>query len=183
VAVPQRLETARFVEDEKRRQRRGIAARVVPREATRRRTGRPEVDIDGPREGRRHYSPTFTDRDGKRRATVGWDLVHVAIDDATRLAYAEVLADEKATTAIACRALGVRHLRTRPYRLQTNGKAERPIRTLLGGRAYGAVYGSSREHAAALDGRLWTHNHRRRHAAIGRQPPITRLNNLLGTYI
>ena len=35
--------------------------------------------------------------------------------------------------AIACRALGIRHLRTRPYRPQTNGKAERFIRTLLGG--------------------------------------------------
>ena len=44
---------------------------------------------------------TFTDRDGKRRKTVGWDYVHIAIDDATRLAYAEVLPDEKASTAIA----------------------------------------------------------------------------------
>jgi hypothetical protein len=53
------------------------------------------------RDGRRqHYNRTFTDRDGKRRHTVGWDFVHVAIDDATRLAYAEVLADEKASTAI-----------------------------------------------------------------------------------
>ena len=42
--------------------------------------------------------------------------------------------------AIACRALGIRHLRTRPYRPQTNGKAERFIRTLLGGWAYGAIY-------------------------------------------
>src|SRR5262245_26149322 len=51
--------------------------------------------------GRRHYTPTATDRAGVRRKTVGWDYVHVAIDDCTRLAYAEVLSDEKATTAIA----------------------------------------------------------------------------------
>ena len=143
--------------------------------------------------------------------------MHIAIDDATRLAYAEVLADEKATTAIgflrravafyasygitvervltdngsayrstvhaiACRALGIRHLRTRPYRPQTNGKAERFIRTLLGGWAYGAIYALQRERTAALDGWLYHYNHHRPHAAIGRQPPITRLNNLLGTY-
>ena len=84
--------------------------------------------------------------------------------------------------AIACRALGIRHLRTRPYRPQTNGKAERFIRTMLGGWAYGAIYGSSRERTAALDGWLCTYNHHRRHSAIGRQPPITRLNNLLGSY-
>ena len=167
---------------------------------------------------RQHYNPTFTDRDGKRRNTVGWDYVHVAIDDATRLAYAEVLGDEKATTAvgflrralaffarhgitaervltdngsayrsavhaIACRALGLRHLRTRPYRPQTNGKAERFIRTLRGGWAYGAIYGSSRERSAALDGWLWHYNHRRKHAALAHQPPITQLHNLLGTYI
>jgi transposase InsO family protein len=166
---------------------------------------------------RQHYNPTFTDREGLRRRTVGWEYVHVAVDDATRLAYAEVLSDEKASTAagflrraiaffrrhgitvarvmtdngsayrsavhaLACRALGVRHLRTRPYRPQTNGKAERFIRTMLGGWAYGAIYGSSRERTAALDGWLWTYNHHRRHAGIGRQTPITRLNNLLGTY-
>ena len=84
---------------------------------------------------------------------------------------------------IACRLLGVRHLRTRPYRPQTNGKAERFIRTMLEGWAYsGAVYGSSQERAAALDGWLYYYNHRRRHQAIARQTPITRLNNLLGTY-
>jgi transposase InsO family protein len=156
-------------------------------------------------------------RDGQRRRTVGWDYVHIAIDDCTRLAYAEVLPDEKAATAaaflaralefyrrhgitvervltdngsayrsaihaLACRALGVRHLRTRPRRPQTNGKAERFIRTLLAGWAYGAIYGSNRERTAALDGWLFTYNHRRRHTAIGRQPPITRLNNLLGSY-
>jgi transposase InsO family protein len=166
---------------------------------------------------RQHYNPTLTDLEGKRRHTVGWDYVHIAIDDCTRLAYAEVLRDEKATTAIAflgralafyarhgirvervmtdngsayrsavhaiaCRALGIRHLRTRAYRPQTNGKAERFIRTMLGGWAYGAIYRDSRERTAALDGWLWTYNHRRRHSAIGRQPPITRLNNLLGSY-
>ncbi len=166
---------------------------------------------------RRHYNPTITDRDGHRRNTVGWDFVHIAIDDATRLAYAEVLSDEKATTAvaflrralaffarhgitverlitdngspyrstvhaIACRALAIRHLRTRPYRPQTNGKAERFIRTMLAGWAYGAIYGSTAERTAALDGWLWHYNHHRRHAALGHQPPITRLNNLLGTY-
>jgi transposase InsO family protein len=166
---------------------------------------------------RRHYNRRFTDPAGRVRQTVGWDFVHVAIDDATRLAYAEVLPDEKAATAvgflgraiaffarygitvervltdngspyrstvhaIACRALGVSHLRTRPYRPQTNGKAERLIQTMLRGWAYGAIYASSRERTAALDGWLWTYNHRRPHASIGRQPPISRLNNLLGTY-
>jgi transposase InsO family protein len=166
---------------------------------------------------RRHYNPRRTDTSGHVRQTVGWDFVHVAIDDATRLAYAEVLPDEKASTAIAflgralafyrshgvtvervmtdngsayrsaihalaCRAHGVRHLRTRAYRPQTNGKAERLIRTMLAGWAYGAIYGSSRERTAALDGWLNRYNHHRPHRSIGRQPPITRLNNLLGTY-
>jgi transposase InsO family protein len=107
--------------------------------------------------GRRHYTPRLMDRAGRRRGTAGWDCVHVAVDDCTRLAYAEVLPDEQASTAIAflrraiafyrrhgitvervltdngspyrstvhaiaCRALGVRHLRTRPRRPQTNGK-------------------------------------------------------------
>jgi transposase InsO family protein len=155
--------------------------------------------------------------DGRRVGDAGWEYVHVAIDDATRLAYAEVLSDEKATTAIgfltraveffsrhgiqvqrlltdngpayrsmihsiACRTLGIRHSRTRPRRPQTNGKAERFIRTMLGGWAYGAIYATSAERTAALDGWLWRYNHHRRHSAIGRQTPIDRLNNLLGSY-
>jgi transposase InsO family protein len=170
--------------------------------------------------GSNHYNRTFTDRHGHRRTTVGWEFVHIAIDDCTRLAYAEVLGDEKATTAIAflrravafferhgltverlltdngsayrstvhaiaCRALGIRHLRTRPYRPQTNGKAERFIRTLLSGWAYGAIYPHSSERTAALDGWLWHYNHQRRHSALGHKPPIARLTertNPLGTY-
>ena len=88
--------------------------------------------------------------------------------------------------AIACRILGLKHLRTRPYRPQTNGKAERFIRTKLGGWANGAIYGSSAERTAALDGWLWHYNHQRPHGSLGRKPPSTRLaelNNLLGSYI
>ena len=78
--------------------------------------------------------------------------------------------------ALACRPLGIRHLRTRPYRPQTNGKAERFIRTLLNGWAYGAIYRSSNERTQALDGWLWHYNHQRRHSALGHQTPIARLN-------
>jgi transposase InsO family protein len=117
---------------------------------------------------------------GRRSGVAGWEYVHVAVDDYSRLAYAEVLLDERASTAaaflrravaffarygihvervltdngsayratmhaIACRRLGIKHLRTRPHRPQTNGKAERFIRTLINGWAYGAIYGSSQE--------------------------------------
>jgi transposase InsO family protein len=90
--------------------------------------------------------------------------------------------------AIACRALGVRHIRTRPRRPQTNGKAERFIRTMLREWAYAAVYGSSPERAAALPGRLERYNFSRRHGALGHRPPIARLrelqgNNVAGIYI
>ena len=83
--------------------------------------------------------------------------------------------------ALACRTPRHRHSRTRPYRPQTNGKAERFIRTMLAGWAYGAIYGSSPERTAALDGWLWHYNHQRRHSALGHQPPVTR-TNLLGSY-
>jgi transposase InsO family protein len=87
--------------------------------------------------------------------------------------------------AFACRALRVRHLRTRPYRPRTNGKAERFIRTLLGGWAYGAFYTSNHERTTALDGWLWTYNHRRPHGSLSHKPPIARLrelNNLPRSY-
>jgi len=65
-----------------------------------------------------------------------------------------------ATHAGACRALGIRHRRIRLYRPQTNGKAERFIRTMLGGWAYGAIYRISAKRTAALDGWLWRYNFR-----------------------
>ena len=161
-----------------------------------------------------------TRRNGKRVGVAGWEFVHVCVDDATRLAYVEVLDNEQGVTAagflrravrfyagygitvqrvmsdngacyvsaihaVACRLLGVRHLRTRPYRPRTNGKAERFIRTMLGGWAYGAIYGSSAERTAALDGWLWTYNHRRPHGSLRHKPPAARLrelNNQPGTY-
>ena len=157
---------------------------------------------------------------GRDHLLTGWEYVHVAVDDHSRLAYAEVLPDEKATTAagflrravafyrrygirveailsdngpayisvvhaLACRRLQIKHLRTRPYRPQTNGKAERFIRTLLAGWAYGAVYQTSSERTAALDGWLWTYNHRRPHGALNHKPPAARLNelnNVAGSY-
>ena len=170
--------------------------------------------------GQRAAAGKLLDAAGVPRLQVGWEYVHVAIDDATRLAYVEVLTDEKAITAvgflrravkhyasygisverlitdngsayrstihaIACRTLGIRHLRTRPYRPQTNGKAERFIRTLLTGWAYGAIYRSSDERNAALAGWLDFYNRRRPHGALSHKPPIARfneLNNLLGSY-
>jgi transposase InsO family protein len=126
--------------------------------------------------------------DGRRLGDAGWEYVHVCVDDATRLAYAEVLPHEKATTPagflrravafyraatgsrsrlcspttapvtarrctrLCCRTLGIKHLRPRPYRPQTNGKGERFIRTMLGEWAYGGIYGSSSERTAALAG-------------------------------
>ena len=158
---------------------------------------------------------------GHAARSTGWEYVHVAVDDATRLAYAEVLGDEKGTTAarflrravaffgnfgirvqrvltdngpaylsvvhaLACKALRLKHARTRPYRPRTNGKAERFIRTLLGGWAYGAIYGHSAERTGALAGWLEFYNRRRPHGSLGRQPPIERLralrNNVSGPY-
>jgi transposase InsO family protein len=143
----------------------------------------------------------------------GWEFVHVAVDDATRLAHAEVLPDERPETAVAflqraikwlstlgvraervmtdngnpyrsklhavaCRELGLKHLRTQAYRPRTNGKAERFIKTLTDRWAYDAVYGSSSERAAALPGWLDEYNRRRQHRSLGRMPPMQRLLEL-----
>jgi transposase InsO family protein len=167
-------------------------------------------------------NPRKTNAAGRVERQVGWEYVHIAIDDATRLAYVVVLADEKATTAVgflrralafyrrhsirvervmtdngaayvslahavACRALQIRHLRTRPYRPRTNGKAERFIRTMLAEWAYGAIYRDSDQRTTALAVWLEHYNYRRPHGALSHQPPVSRLrqltgNNLLGSY-
>jgi transposase InsO family protein len=151
-------------------------------------------------------------RQGGYRATyrAGWDVVHVAIDDTSRLAYVEILDDEKAATCVeflrraiawfatqgivvqrimtdngtgyrskahaaAVAELEIKHLRTRPYRPRTNGKAERFIKTLQVEWAYAASYQSHRERAAAMQPWLEYYNRRRPHSALGHKPPASRL--------
>jgi transposase InsO family protein len=146
----------------------------------------------------------------QRARRAGWEFVHVAIDDASRLAYAEVLANERSPTAVAflrrlvawysshgikvagimtdngscyrshrfasaCRRLGLRHLRTRPYRPCTNGKAERFIQTLLRGWAYRRAYPTSTQRSLRLPKFLSFYNYRRPHASLDRRTPATRL--------
>jgi transposase InsO family protein len=84
--------------------------------------------------------------------------------------------------AAACRQLGLRHLRTRPYRPRTNGKAERFIQTLLREWAYGRIYGTSVERTAQLPRWLEHYNFKRPHGALGHKPPGTRLKNLVRNY-
>jgi transposase InsO family protein len=156
---------------------------------------------------------TGSRRDRRDQGKKGWEFVHVCVDDATRLAYVEVLADERGVTAagflrracewfssmgirvervmsdngscyrssfhaLACRELGLRHLRTQPYRPRTNGKAERFIKTLRDRWAWGAIYGSSAERTAALPGWLTHYNFTRRHGSLGHKAPAARLAEL-----
>ena len=168
------------------------------------RIARPGHRVTGTRAVRGYHRRTF-DR--------GWEYVHVCIDDASRLAYVEVLADERRESAtaflaravgwyrargirvegvmtdngnayrsslfaLACRRLGLRHLRTRPYRPRTNGKAERFIQTLLREWAYGRLYRNSDERIAALPDWLRYYNYTRPHGSLGRKSPGARLDEL-----
>lgn len=154
-----------------------------------------------------------------RTGGVGHDFIHVAVDDASRVAYLEALPDEKGDTAArfllaaaasfasqgvriervltdrafaytnsrafpeAIQALGARHMVTRPYRPQTNGKAERFIQTLLKEWAYARLYRSNEERLHALPGWLEFYNHRRPHTALGGFAPMEALvNNVHGNY-
>jgi transposase InsO family protein len=156
----------------------------------------------------------------RRRFHQGWEYLHVCIDDASRLAYAELLSDQRGETAagfleraadwyalhgvrlervmtdngaaycstihaLACRRLGLRHLRTRPYRPRTNGKAERFIQTALREWAYGRLYRDSNERSQALRAWLVYYNFNRPHGSLNRQTPTARLsalNNVSGNY-
>ena len=145
----------------------------------------------------------------RRGRKVGYEFLHVAIDDATRLTYAEVLAGDDALACATflrrtltwfrrrgvrirrlltdnamayrarafcsvCRTWAVRQRYTRPYRPQTNGKAERFIQTLLREWAYRLPYRSSARRTAALGPYLRFYNHRRPHASLGRRSPWRR---------
>lgn len=142
---------------------------------------------------------------------IGWEFVHVAIDDATRLAYAEVLPNERSPSSTAflrrsiawfqnrgvqvlsvmsdngscyvshrfkatCQKLELRHLRTRPYRPRTNGKAERFIQTLLREWAYKRPYQTSVQRTDRLPRYLNHYNLRRPHAALNKRTPAQRLS-------
>jgi len=145
-----------------------------------------------------------------RNRGIGWEFCHVAIDDTSRLAYVEILDDERGATcaaflrrAIAWFAahgitvqrvmtdngtgyrskihaatvaeLEIKHLRTRPYRPRTNGKAERFIQTLQVEWAYAAAYPSSWHRRRALLPWLSYYNSRRPHSALGHKTPISRI--------
>ena len=123
---------------------------------------------------------------------LGWEFVHVCIDDASRIAFAQVMPDEKKESAIAflkaalayyqslgvtvtcvmtdngscykafdfrdaCRDLGLKHIRTRPYTPKTNGKAERFIQSALREWAYAQPYTHSNRRTAELP--RWLHRY------------------------
>lgn len=152
----------------------------------------------------------------------GWEYVHVCIDDASRIAFSQVMKNERKGCAVAflkaavayyislgvkvervmtdngscyksfdfrkaCKRLGLKHIRTKPYTPRTNGKAERFIQTSLREWAYAQAYNTSRERAAELPRWLHRYNWHRPHGSIGSKPPISRLaitgNNLLRLHI
>ncbi|WP_369801699.1 integrase core domain-containing protein [Cyanobium sp. NIES-981] len=152
-------------------------------------------------------------RQGSSRGA-GYEKVHVAIDDATRLAYVEVLADEQRATTVgflaravgwfseqgitcrrilsdngsayrsgdwrkACRALDLKPIRTKPYTPQTNGKAERFIKTILAEWAYVIAYQTSEERNRWLRRYLAIYNGNRCHMALGGLTPQQSLQRLL----
>lgn len=157
-------------------------------------------------------------RQGDSNHGLGWNRVHVAIDDFSRLAYVEELADESPATtaafleravafyaghgitvarvlsdnggcyrsrlfAAAAERLGIGLRKTRPYRPQTNGKAERFIRTLLAEWAYAQPFHDSAARAAALPAFVDFYNRSRPHWSLNGQPPVSRIppvNNLMG---
>lgn len=144
----------------------------------------------------------------RRSYGAGWEAVHVAVDDATRLSYVEVLPDQTAATTVGflqraiawfakhgvivqevmtdngsayvsrlwaatCVEVGLVHIRTRPYRPRTNGKAERFIQTLLREWAYAATYRDSEHRKAVLPEWVRYYNTQRPHGSLGHKAPMT----------
>ncbi len=153
---------------------------------------------------------------------IGWEFVHVCVDDASRIAFSQIHPDEKKESAVAflhaaveyyrslgitvtrvmtdngscyksfafrdaCKALGLKHVRTKPYTPKTNGKAERFIQTSLREWAYARPYPTSDHRKNALDPWLHNYNWHRPPASLQSMPPISRLhqpmNNLLKLHI
>ena len=143
-----------------------------------------------------------------RHLGIGWEFVHVCIDDASRVAFSQVMKDEKKESAVAflkavvayyaslgvriervmtdngscyrskafasaCKVLGLKHIRTKPYTPKTNGKAERFIQTSLREWAYGRAYNTSDERTAELPRWLHRYNWHRPHGSIGAKTPIS----------
>ena len=163
------------------------------------------------------------DRTGQSNSRgVGWEFVHVCIDDHSRVAFSEIKPDEKAGSAVpflkaavayykslgvtvtrvmtdngscyksfafrdACRDLGIKHIRTKPYTPKTNGKAERFIQTALREWAYAQAYPTSDRRAEELPFWLHRYNWHRPHGGIKSKTPISRLglteDNLLRLHI
>lgn len=151
------------------------------------------------------------DRTGQSNSRgVGWEFVHVCIDDASRIAFSQILPDERKESAVAflaaalayyaslgvtvtrvmtdngscyrskafakaCRKLGLRHVRTKPYTPRTNGKAERFIQTALREWAYAVAYPNSEHRAAELPVWLHRYNWHRPHGSLKAKTPISRL--------
>jgi transposase InsO family protein len=148
---------------------------------------------------------------GRCRKGAGWDYVHIAIDDHSRLAFAEIWPDETAASVEAftrhaldffaghgievhriltdngpgyrsrdfrdlLAARGIAMRKTRPYRPQTNGKAEAFVKISTNEWAYGDTYRSNEERAERLDPFLREYNLFRPHGGIGGRPPITRVD-------
>jgi transposase InsO family protein len=164
--------------------------------------------------GHRMFGRTIGNRNNRKKGR-GYSFHHHAVDDYSRLAYSEILSDERKETAAGfwvranaffnaagitvtavmtdngscyrshafAAALGnIRHVWTRPYRPQTNGKVERFNRTLEEEWAYAASYLSDEARAATYPAWIHHYNHHRPHTGIGGQTPSDRVHNLTGNY-
>lgn len=145
----------------------------------------------------------------RRGRRVGWEYAYVAVDDHSRVAFAQMLPAESGECAAAflrdalayyrslgieiervitdnakifksnvfsvlCDENGIKRRHTRPYRPQTNGKAERFIQTALREWAYARAYRNSSERIVHLPRWLHAYNWHRPHASLGGASPISR---------